>query len=371
MKKNLLFSAVSALALSLVLALTDFGEAAGKGKPGGGGGGEAIEPAIVYVANQGTGTKIMVANANGTNRIVVVDNGKSNTRPSWSPDGNRILFTSDVNGPGVYCVTINQATGQPLHSPLKIVALSGDAHWWAKPVWSPKPVPVPGGTYKIAYADYNPSGFLSTYLHDISDCETPLGPRTELRSLPDDDHYKHYAYPSWSPDSDKLAVLATVTGDEGGAPFYDVQVITLGDCAGNICDIQRKSLIQDPDSGTSPLIFSSTDQFSPEWGGATGMDIVVDAMLNLNGEQEYNVWTIPVDAPALATMLTTDTLNRDDHGPSWSPDGTEILYASRSNECKQVCPGTHIIVKRSVDGSGYTELIKEKYHVHSPKWWGP
>ena len=366
MKKVFLFSFVSVLALSLGLMLADCGDAASKGKPGGS---EPIAPAIVYVANQGAGTKIMVANANGTNRIVVVDNGTHNTRPSWSPDGSRILFTSDVNGPGVYCVTINRSTGQPLHSPLKIVALSGDAHSWAKPVWSSKPVPYPGGTHKIAYANYNSSGFLSIYLQDISDCETPLGSPTELRNLPDDDHYKHYGYPSWSPDSDKLAVLATVVGDEAGYPFYDVQIITLGLCDGNTCDLQRKSLIQDV--GASQLRASSTDFFFPEWGGVTGMDIAVEAWLNLNGERDYNVWIIPVDVPASASMLTTNTLNRDDHGPSWSPDGTEMIYSSRANECKQVCQGTHIIVKRNIDSSGYTELIKEKYHVTSPKWWGP
>jgi len=367
MRKAFLFSVASALALSLVLALTDLGEAAGKGKPGGGS--TEIVPAIVYVANQGAGTKIMVANADGTNRIVVVDNGTRNSRPSWSPDGSRILFTSDVNGPGVYCVTVNRSTGQPLDPPLKIVALSGDAHWWAKPVWSPKLVPYPGGTHKIAYANYNSSGFLSIYLQDISDCKTPLGSPTELRHLTDDVHYKHYAYPSWSPDSDKLAVLATVTGDQAGDPFYDVQVITLGLCDGNICDTERKSLIQD--FAASQLRLASTDFFFPEWGGVTGMDIAVDAMRNLAGEQEYNVWIIPVDAPASASMLTTDTPNRDDGGPSWSPSNMEIIYSSRPNECKQVCPGTSIIVKRNVDGTGYTELIKEKYHVGQPKWWGP
>lgn len=366
MKKAVLFLVVGALALSLVLALTDLGEAAGKGKPGGGGSG-SINPAIVYVANQGAGTKIMVANADGTNRIVVVDNGTRNSRPSWSPDGSRILFTSDVNGPGVYCVTIN-GTGQPVHSPLKIVALNGGAHS-GKPVWSPKPVPYPGGTHKIAYANYNSSGFLSIYLQDIWDCETPLGSPTELRNLPDDDHYKHYAYPSWSPDSDELAVLAAVTGDEAGYPFYDVQIITLGLCDGNICDTERNSLIQD--FATSQLRAASTDFFFPEWGGVTGMDIAVDAMLNLAGEQEYNVWIIPVDDPASAAMLTTDTSNRDDGGASWSPNNMEIIYSSRPNECKQVCQGTAIIVKRNVDGTGYTELIKEKYHVGSPKWWGP
>jgi Tol biopolymer transport system component len=369
MKKLSLFSVVSTVVFYLILGLTDFGEAASKGKPGGGGGTQ-IDPAIVYVANQGAGTKIMVANADGTNRIVVVDNGTRNSRPSWSPDGSRILFTSDVNGPGVYCVTINRTTGQPLHSPARIVALSGDAHrFWAKPVWSPKPVPYPGGTHKIAYANYKESsGFLSIYLQDILDCESPLGPPTELRFVPDDEHYKHYAYPSWSPDSDKLAVLAKVTGDQAGEPFYDVQVITLGLCAGNICDTERKSLIQD--FAASQLRLASTDFFFPEWGGITGEDIVVDAWRNLIGEPDYNVWIIPVDDPASAAMLTTDTSNRDDGGPSWSPNNMEIIYSSRPNECKQVCQGTSIIVKRNVDGTGYTELIKEKYHVGQPKWWG-
>jgi hypothetical protein len=227
------------------------------------------------------------------------------------------------------------------------------------------------GAHKIAYANYNSSGSLSIYLQNIVDCQQPLSEEpTELRNL-FDDHYKHYHYPSWSPNGDKLAVSARVGDDAAGSPFYDMQVITLVFCGEEICDTAWNSLIQDLDVGESPLVAASTDFFPPEWGGVTGEDIVVDAMRNLTGEQEYNVWIIPVDDPASAAMLTTDTLNRDDGNASWSPNNMEIIYASRPNECKQVCQGTSIIVKRNVDGSNYTELIKEKYHVTQPKWWGP
>jgi len=145
----------------------------------------------------------------------------------------------------------------------------------------------------------------------------------------------------------------------------------LGLCDGTLCDTNWQSLINGTEGG-SPLTDATTNLYAPQWGRVAEMDfITLDANLDLLGDGDLNVWIIPVDAPASATMLTTGTSDRDDYQPSWSPDNTEIIYTSRlTASCKQVCQGTQIIVKRNIDGSGYTELIKEKYHVTQPKWWG-
>jgi hypothetical protein len=64
--------------------------------------------AIVYIS----GDSIKIADADGSNQITLfTDRFAQITSPSWAPDGDKIIFNGDLNGQGIYEITLDRATG--------------------------------------------------------------------------------------------------------------------------------------------------------------------------------------------------------------------------------------------------------------------
>lgn len=147
----------------------------------GGGTGE-----LVFSANRGGTTSIYIINTDGTNerRLTDVPNVEDWT-PSWSPDGEAIVFNRHYDG-----LHIMSYDGENLR------ALTEEEDY--SPMWSPD------GTM-MAFSSWR-SGDLLTYVMDIASGEV-----TELADF--------YGFsPSWSPDGESLIFI----GDEGGDRLYTV-----------------------------------------------------------------------------------------------------------------------------------------------------
>ncbi len=69
---------------------------------------------------------IYVARADGTGARRLTFDGGGNSQPVWSPDGSRILFTSDLGGP--YQVWVMTSDGSAQH-PLTSVGQNGSPDW--------------------------------------------------------------------------------------------------------------------------------------------------------------------------------------------------------------------------------------------------
>ncbi len=60
---------------------------------------------IVFVSNRGGGPQIYVMNSNGSDVHMISFNGSYyNTSPAWSPNGKKIVFTSFINGALQVCI---------------------------------------------------------------------------------------------------------------------------------------------------------------------------------------------------------------------------------------------------------------------------
>jgi dipeptidyl aminopeptidase/acylaminoacyl peptidase len=95
--------------------------------------------------NSNTSFEIYVMNADGSNPTRLTNNLAIDVQPSWSPDGQKILFTSFRDGlPLIY--TMNPDGSNPLNATLSTTVDSSDGEW------------SPDGT-TIAFTSYDRIGF--------------------------------------------------------------------------------------------------------------------------------------------------------------------------------------------------------------------
>ena len=111
------------------------GGGGGGGKPGGGDPPPPADPAIVYSAAGGNKGGLKVMNADGSNKTKVYSNYVY--YPSWSPDGEKIVFTNPTSSNALYAINLDgsglfEVVGYNSGSGIDIVRY---------PEWSPAPVP--------------------------------------------------------------------------------------------------------------------------------------------------------------------------------------------------------------------------------------
>lgn len=299
-----------AIALMCVISFAVAGTDAVAKKGGGGGnppGGEPpADPAIAYLS----GTKLMVMNADGSNQTVLLDVGRQSvlSEPDWSPDGSRLVFASDVQGPGIY--TIN-ADGTGL---ARIVSTSSSFVWWEAPAWSPAPVPgVGGGRYRIAYLDHADTDLENEiFLVDVDGSN-----RVQVTNTPSQSEHS----PTWSPSATRLA-CSVLDGQPGGMlGLYDFSA----------------------DSYTSRRIdgvLAGVSIWEPNWSKTQEDKLAWSAL--------GDIWIVDLDDVDHPVRLT-DTPDVDERWMGWSPDDSHLVTGSRGRK------GAYDVVSAS-DGTDRTRL---------------
>jgi Tol biopolymer transport system component len=323
--------------------------------------------AIVYIA----GDSIKVADADGANQVTLfTDRFAHLGAPSWAPDGDKIVFNGDMNGQGIYEISLDRTTGL-IGAPQKIVAHT--AGILASPRWSP--VRTVNGEFMIAYEDY-PPGSIQT---DIWLFDPEAGAVFNLTNTPGISELTA----SWSPDATRL-VVKTMVNNNVSIP-YDVEILTLGSgtaCGENgaaVCEVSsRQSLVQQVLG--SPLI-NGSPIMNTSWANK-GNKIALSALIP--PDQSSDVWVIELDDSGvvletsnLTNTNTTDPPDRHETFPTWSPDDSQIMYMGWDYLCQPQSNkkrGYNLII-RNVDGSDI-ENCEEKMIVEGdarmPSWWrGP
>ena len=149
---------------------------------------------IAFHRQNGFRTDIWVMNADGSNPVAVLPGDTFNAQPSWSPDGNKLVFASNKSGPGKVEIWVANADGTDLVRLTTAIQVSADGQG---PIFSSDIDPAwsPDGS-RIAFSSSR-DGIADRELYVMNADGTN---QTRLTDNTIDDHR-----PTWSPDSQKIA----------------------------------------------------------------------------------------------------------------------------------------------------------------------
>jgi hypothetical protein len=235
---------------------------------------------FVIAANNGKGggdsnVEIYAMNTDGSNLTQLTDNQNFDGEPIWSPDGSKIVFTSDRDGNSEIYV-MNADGSNPIN-------LSKNPALDAIPTWSPD------GT-KIAF-DRVIEGKEEIYVMNADGSN-----QTNLTNNPTFDAFANY-----SPDGKKIAF----TSDRGG---------------------RDEIYIMNADGSDVTKLTDTTvgDNLFPLWS-PDGSKII----FNSDRDGDMDIYSMNPDGSDLVNLTNDDV---GEEKAAWSPDGKQIIFPASLTE---------------------------------------
>jgi hypothetical protein len=265
---------------------------------------------IAFVSDRGGAPKIYVMNADGSDVVQLTTGPHADSRPSWSPDGRRIVFAraGDATSCGIYVMS---ADGSDLD---RLTSACGHI----TPAWSPD-----GG--RIAFGGWT-LGSLGTGIHVMNTDGSGLTRLTE--SL-------HDEYPAWSPDGRMIAFNHTYEPWEGD--WFTQVFLVNADGTGMV-----------PLSGTGGAQFAES---GPSWSRdgrlaywSYGLGIAIDGGPIYHAIGDAGFYSFP----------------------AWSPDGSKVVFARGA-------PGARRLAIANASGGGPPQDVgatPSGYEDYEPAWIG-
>ncbi|WP_406657212.1 hypothetical protein V7O62_01290 [Methanolobus sp. ZRKC2] len=241
---------------------------------------------------------------------IQLTNGSNNDHPSWSPDGNRLVFASDQ---AIWSMNPDGSGRKRVYDGL---------------AWEGEPVYNHDGD-KIYYASESKNAFSARYIsvHSMDVDGANVLKLTETADA---------RGPSVSPDGTQIAYVSRIAGN------YDVWVMDVdgsnnvritdspGDEASPSWSPDGSSLLYSLDGAifvqgiesVKPveLLNNSYDNVEPVYSPDGKM-----IAFSSNQGGDYDLWLMDDDGKSFSMLTSAESNER---APSWSPDGNKIAYVS-------------------------------------------
>ena len=263
---------------------------------------------LAYVSKRGGNPEIYVMDADGKNQRAATANRSINNFPSWSPNGDSVVYTSYRvdNRPMLYLSTRGRGKPGRILSKLSHMPLY-------RAVFAPN-----GGQLAVVMS---PNG--STELYRVRTDGKNLRRLTQNRAID--------ISPSWSPDGRRLAFVS----DRSGNPQIYVM-----DASGS--NVRR-------------LTFDGSYNTSPAWS-PDGRWIAYQCRVG----SQFDIWLIDPEGDVNLPLVSHP---RSDESPSWSPDSRKIAFSSTRR-------GSADIYAVDSTGNHLERLTRSTGDDTSPSW-GP
>lgn len=264
---------------------------------------------IAFVSDRGGNKEIYVMNADGSNARAATANRSINNFPSWSPDGEGIIYTSyrQQNRPLIFLSSRGKAR------PGRLLSRLGVERSLYRAVFSPDPNRMALVMSTGEAAD----------LFTVAPDGGRLKRLTRSRAID--------ISPSFSPDGERLSFVS----DRTGSP----QIYLMNADGTNI----RR------------LTFDGSYNTNPKWS-PDGLWIAYETRVG----GQFDIWLIDPDGTVNVPLVTNP---RSDEAPSWSPNSRKLIFSSTRRGRADL-----YVIDR--DGSSLRRLTSSAGNNTSPDW-GP